>query len=62
MLIREVRFPEVGIFGRQEKYFCSRASNQTVRKAFHRTGIAKPDKGEYLLRTLLGHASTPNYL
>ena len=62
MLIREVGFPEVGIFGRQEKYFYRRASNRTVRKALHRTGIAKPDKGEYLFRTLSGHASAPNSL
>ena len=60
MLICEVGFPEVGIFGRQDKYFYSRATNSTVRKALRRAWIAKPDKCEYFLRTLFGHASAPN--
>ena len=43
----------------QTRYY-NRATRKSVRETLHRIGITKPQRAEYLLRSLLGDASAPN--
>ena len=49
----------VSLHENQKRYY-SRATQKSVRNTLHRIGITKPQRAEYLLRTLLGDASAPN--
>ena len=45
---------------KNENTYFNRASRRAVKSMLHRIGVTKPHRAEYLIRTLLGDASTPN--